>query len=548
MKNGRCFILCVLMVVVVLTIEGCGGGGGGANAGSKQPSWPSSGSYVPVLKPSGSTTASPLSVSLSLVHSSTPEVEYLIDTTAAPSQLGIVLYKGTYDTASCQFSGITPVAFLDAPNGTLRTTILLANGAKPKTMLGPTVALCSDYILASNYADPYASEIVVSSPGVDGQCGTSDDGTVLVRFNSDGSANINSYPNDAYSTSYLGFLRSADTGQPTYWLYTSPNGASSLFPTSVAATSYGVDTGTPGATNVKFAKVQHQGNNIFYMKNGALMGVTKSASGSPTKVVLSALTGPDGWKSAGNDETNIYVYLNSSTAASGAGTWRLLSISQSSLAVTTLATGSGSIYTASALPGAVYATVISAAGSTSSVLKIDTTSGAQTTYVAPASSSVSFVSRDSGGVSTLMTIPTLDQTNVSTTLIDDQGTSLYSMSPGMFYGADGSRFDTVSNTFLSSSLYLIAQSSSTGFGGRVLTRFDVSSKSAQTVGTLPLGDALGGTAAEKVFATAISRSAGISGLYLSRLSGSQLNASGGAVYTFTPGQANGLTKTTVQIQ
>lgn len=547
MKKERCFIFGVLLTIAVLTIAGCGGSGGPSNAGTKQSSWPSSGSYVPVLKPSGSTTASPLSTSLSLVHSSTPEVEYLIDTTAAPTQLGIVLYRGTYDTASRQFFGITPVAYLDAPNGTLRTTILVANGAKPKSMLGPKVALCSDYILASNYTDPYASEIVVSSPGLDGQCGTSDDGTAMVRFNSDGSARIDSYPNDAYSNSYVGFLRSADTGQPTYWLYNSPNGASSLFPIpyiSGAGTAYNVDIGTPGASNVKFAKVQHQGNIILYMKNGALMGVTKKSSGSPALVNLSALTGPDGWKSAGNDEANVYAYLNSSTASSGTGTWRLLSISQSSLTALTLATGSGSIYTASALPGAVYATVMSAAGSTSSVLKIDTTSGAQTTYVAPASSSVSFVSRDSGGLSTLVTIPTLNQANISTVLIDDQGNAQYSMSPGMFYGADGSRFDTVSNTFLSSSIFLVAQSSSTGYGGRVLTRFDVSSKSAQTVGTLPLGDALGGTAAEKVFATAISRSFGISGLYLSRLSGTQLNANGSSVYTF----ANGLTKTTVQVQ
>jgi hypothetical protein len=299
---------------------------------------------------------------------------------------------------------------------------------------------------------------------------------------------------------------------------------------------------------VSYAQVQNLDDTILYSRNGALMGVG-NGGGSIARRTLSSSTGPDGWKSAGNDATSAYVYLNSSTATSGAGTWRLLAVARADLAVTTLATGTGSVLAASAVPGAVYATVLNGT-SGSFVTKVSAPTGIQTTLWSSATS-ITAVDANPAGLNTVFTVSTDASTGASTAavaIIDNQGNSLYSQNPGLVYGADSDATDGASGDQVFAGVYVVTVSSSTYMGGEPLTRIDAATKTSEVLGTLPTGSDLGGAASERVFVTPISADHGFGGFFASRLTGTQIVSLGSAVYTFNPGQANSVVRTTSQVQ
>ncbi len=524
--------------MLTMALSACGGGGSDTGASTSSASkWPSTGPYAVVLKASGSTAAGGTAFALSLVHRSTPQVEYVMDSTAASSNLGLILYQGTYAAASNQFGALSPVAYVDAPNGALRTTLLSANGTRPQQSTGPTQALCPGSVVASNFADPFASIILANTPGTDGVCGTADDGQVMIGFSSTG------VPNTTVVTGYLGFLRSSATGAPSNWLMTDVSGAETVAPFGSGGTALVVGVGTPGAT-VSYAQVQNLDDTILYSRNGALMGVGNEG-GSIARRILSSSTGPDGWKSAGNDATYAYVYLNSSTATSGAGTWRLLAVARAGLAVTTLATGTGSVLAASAVPGAVYATVLNGAGG-SFVAKVSALTGAQTTLWSSATS-ITAVEANPAGLNTVFTVSSGAST-AAVSIIDNQGNSLYSQNPGLLYGADGDAIDAASGDQVFAGVYVVTVSNSTYMGGEPLIRIDAATKASEVLGTLPSGSDLGGAASERVFVTPISADLGFGGFFASRLAGTQIVSLGSAVYTFDPGQPNSVVRTTSQVQ
>ena len=532
--------------MLAMALSACGGGGGSDTGASTSTStrtssaskWPSTGPYAVVLKASGSTAAGGTAFALSLVHPSTSQVEYVMDSTAASSNLGLILYQGTYAAASNQFSALSPVAYVDAPNGTLRTTLLSANGSRPQQSTGPTQALCPGSVVANNFADPFASIILANTPGIDGVCGTADDGQVMIGFSSTGA------PNTTAVTGVLGFLRSSATGAPSNWLMTDVSGAETVAPFGSGGTALVVGVGTPGAT-VSYAQVQNLDDTILYSRNGALMGVG-NGGGSIARRTLSSSTGPDGWKSAGNDATYAYVYLNSSTATSGAGTWRLLAVARADLAVATLATGTGSVLAASAVPGAVYATVLNGA-SGSFVTKVSAPTGAQTTLWSSATS-ITAVEANPAGLNTVFTVSSGGASTAAVAIIDNQGNSLYSQNPGLVYGADGDAIDAASGDQMFAGVYVVTVSSSTYMGGEPLTRIDAATKASEVLGTLPTGSDLGGAASDRVFVTPISADHGFGGFFASRLAGTQIVSLGSAVYTFNPGQANSVVRTTSQVQ
>lgn len=529
--------------LIGISLTACGGGGGSGGAdtavssGAANP-WPSSGRFSVVLKPSGSTTASPLSASLSLVHPATPLVEYVMDGNPAPSSLGVVLRSGSYDATTRRVVGQMPVAYLDAPDGALRTTPLAATGARPAQLAGPSATLCPKSMLANDYAHPYDSELVIATPGVDGACGTADDEQLKVNFSSSGAPTIRS------TSGLLGYLRTASTGQPRYWLQGFPSGTMSLVPTAAAGGPSLVLAFDTNGPSVKYAPVQNLDDLILYTKDGALEA-RGLRDGAPTGAHVSALVGPDGWQSAGNDANASFVYLNSSTARSGRGTWRILKIDRNTLAATTLATGTGSIMNASALPGAVYATVLGGASGTLSVLKVDASTGAPSVFRSSATSA-SLVSSLPGGLNVVTTSSAGGI--VDSQLIDDAGTTLFAINPGIFYGVDGNGFDLATSSMLPSGIYFTSISQATGFGGSPLTRFDSTTRSSQTVGRWPTGDELGGAAAEPVFVNALLPDQDFGGTYASRMASGQLITAGSAVYTFVPGRANSLVRTTSQVR
>ena len=533
----------VVLLSLLCVLSACGGGssdaGGssGAAGGGTAPTspWPTSGSYAVVLRASGSTTAGATAVALSLVHPTTPQVEYVMDAAGAPSTLGLTLYQGTYDAPASRFTALSPVAYVDAPSGTLRTTLLAANGARPQQATGPTQSLCANNLVADDVADPFASVILAATPGADATCATADDGQVLIGFSSAG------VPNATPVTGYVGFLRSAATGAPVSWLVTDSSGAETVTPFAGGGTATVVAIGTPGA-NVHYARVQDLSDTLLYSRNGALMGLGVG-SGGIARHTLSTSTGPDGWKSAGHDATAAYAYLNSGTAQSGVGTWQLLAVSRADLSVRTLATGTGSIFAASALPGAVYATVLDAS-SGSHVTKVDSTTDAQSTAWA-SNSQVTAVEANPGGLNTVITATSTGA--ISLSLIDDQGTAFYSQDPGMVYGADGNTIDESSGDQVFAGVDVVAQPGSTYLGGVTVTRVDAATRTSRVLGTLPTGADLGGLVSEQVFVTPLWADGSFGAFSASRLSGTQLVSAGSAVYTFNPQQANSMVRVTSQV-
>jgi len=533
----------VSAILLSLILSACGGGGGGSSAGNDPAPgggtpasvWPASGNYVVVLRASGSTTAGATTTALSLVHRATPQVEYVMDASPAISTLGATLYGGSFAAGTNQFTGVTPVLYVDAPGGMLRTTALAANGARPQQSTGSTQTLCANSLVANDFVNPFNSAILAATPGADGACGTADDGQVMISFSSRG------VPRTSNATGFVGYLRSSSTGAPAYWLMTDSSGAETATPFGSSGTALVVGIGTPGVTNIRYGLVADLSDTLLYTRGGALMALGY-ATGTLARHTLSPSTGPEGWKSAGNDATYAYAYLNSSTAQSGSGTWQILAVARSDLAVTTIATGAGSILEASALPGTVYATVLGAGGA--HVAEVSAPAGVQSTLWA-STTTVTGVEANPGGLNAVFAASSTSATSL--TLIDDQGSTLYSQSPGILYGADGDTVDGASGSQVFAGVYVVAPAASTYLGGTPLVRFDGATKTSAVIGTLPSGGALGGSTLDPVFVTPMSADRTFGGFHASRLSGTQIESSGSAVYTFNPGQANSLVRTTSQV-
>ena len=297
----------------------------------------------------------------------------------------------------------------------------------------------------------------------------------------------------------------------------------------------------PGAPTSTYAPVQNLADLILYAQNGKLRAVNST----PALTTLSNTTGPDGWQGAGNDSSNAYVYLNSSTASSGTGTWQVLSVTRGATqTVATLGTGTDSILVAYTRPGAIYATVLSGSSS-SSVIRIATVGGAQSTYIAP-STAVSFVGTNSNGYNVVTTYSSAN--GYSAQIINNAEQVLYSIGNGILFGADQTQFDTISNSYVPSGLVFASPLGSKGYGGASVLRFDLASLSSRTLGLLPTGDSLGGLSTDVVYAGGVLPSQGFGGLLTARLVSSQVQSNGSAVYTYNTGVANSLTRTTSQVR
>ncbi|MES2941280.1 MAG: hypothetical protein V4772_00265 [Pseudomonadota bacterium] len=470
-----------------------------------------------------------------------------MDSSAVPTSLGVTLQRGIYDSVSQKFSGLTPVAYIDAPLGNIRRTSLLADGRRPTQLQTSAKVLCQDSIDALNFSDPSLSQIAVLAAGGDGVCGSRDDEQWIVGFDANYSPRFTYYA----PGKILGYLRSASTGQPTAWLDHSVPGQLSLF--SIGG---GVGSGakylnaTPlpqPAIAPVYRSVLNLNDQILFTENGVLRSVKGSAT-SATLADLSALTGPDGWQSAGFDASNAYVYLNSNPSTSGSGTWRMLAVSRLTQSTSLLATGTGSVLTADTGIQGVFATVLK--GATSSIIEIAKSSGAQSVFRSDGSSSVSFLSAFPGGINVL-TVANNSNSASAASVVTDSGARLFDANTGLLYGADERQYDSVANSFVSSSLLFVTPFD--GFGGRGmsgsnLVAFDLTARTTRLLGTFPTGAGLGGLAADTVFVGPMLSNNSFGGTQVARLVGGQMLASGSAVYTYNAGVPNSLRKTTVQVR
>lgn len=553
------YISGIAAVLGSTVLVGCGGGGGGGTtAPTAVPAtptppaaatWATSGSYSPVLKADGSLSATPPSFALSFVHPSNPTVEYVID--AAGQQavgLGRTLVRGTYNSTTRQVQDLVGVAYVDSPGGAnVRTTSLVANGQRPVQAQSPAGALCNDDVVASNFSTPFASQILVATPGADGACGTADDAQTLVSFSASG------VPSAAPVTGgrLLGFFASGTTGNPTNWLLASPLGQLALQPIGAGATSI-LSAAPAGATTSVFRTVINLGDVIAFTQNGALRSVSTTAGPAAVSATLSTLTGPDGWQAAGSDASNAYVYINSSTAASGVGTWRLFSLSRSTQTLTALASGPGSIARASANTQRVFATVLTGSGATGSLLQIAAPSGTQTILVAPAIGTVSGVSAEPSGANLLVTVSTVaGVSSAVSSVVNNAAMTLYSAGNGVAVGGDTPQYDPSSRSFLSTSFIFYSSLGSLFFSGSDIIRFNQASGQTTSLGSIPTGAGLGGVASDPVFAglPTTFEATGFGGIQIARFSSARvIQTVGNSVYTFNTNVPNSLVRTTQQVR
>jgi hypothetical protein len=536
----------VLSAMALAVLAACGGGGGGGtNANTPSitlvpPTWAVSGAYTPVLKVQGDVNATVLSTALSLVHPSSPTTEYIIDTTATPTALGVQLDQGTYDSATQRYNNLTPIAYVDSSPTSVRTTALVANGQRPAQASAASTTLCPDNLSALNFTTAFSSQLAVKSPGTDGVCGTRDDTQSLVTFSAAGVPSVTRVT----LGNMLGYFRSTSTGLPTQWLVAAPNGQLYTQPIGVGAVGT-LNTAPVPSTTPTYQPLLNLNDMVLFTQDGLLRSATVQ-SGITSLNNVSALTGPEGWKSAGFDANNVYAYLNSSTATSGAGSWRILAISRTSRIATTLATGIGSLVAAEATTAQLYATV--ANGSTFATVKVATPSGVQSSYIAPTSSAASVVATTGTGVNLLVTATTATPPRVSAAVINAAGTVLFNAPDSVAYGGDQPFFDAVADTRPLTSVVFLSPSGGTGFGGSAITRFDTTSLTSRSLGTVPNGAALGGLASEAVFVSPLVANNGFGGTAMGRLSNNVLQSSGSAVYTYNTGIPNSLTRTTAQVR
>jgi hypothetical protein len=542
----------LIIIATAVALSACGGGGGGgdsaaAPAAAPAPTvtatWAASGSYSPVLKLQGNASATPLSIALSLVHPSRPDVEYVLDTSASPMRLGLTLERGTYSSTTKQITGLTPAAFIDSPAGRVRSTSLQANGQRPLQALSAAVSLCDSSIVARNFAAPYSSQIAVDSPGADGICETPDDVQALVTFSSSG------VPTAAVNVlgKMLGYFTSDITGEPLSWVMSSPTGQIVTLPIGPTgnALTFTVPPAIPLATKPVFKPVVNLNNLLVFSQDGGLRSLNASVN-PPTLNNLSVLSGPDGWKSAGSDANHVYVYLNSATAASGTGTWSIFAISRTSQALTTIATGFGSIFAAETAAPRIFVTLIS--GLSASVIQIATAGGAQTPFIAPSTTSTSFVAASPNGFHLVATSNNAPVGSTSFSIIDNAGVAISATANGLVYGRDQRQYDTVSQIYTPTSFLSTQIQPGTVFSGSTLTNFDPVTRTSRLIGNFPTGTALGGLASDAVFVSPLMPHNGFGGTHAARIVSGQFLAGGSAVYTLDTGIANSLTRTTIQVR
>ncbi len=546
----------MLGLAVAASLLACGGGGGSSTPATPVTptvSWAATGHYSPVLKMQGSTTANPLVIALSLVHADHPDTEYVMDTAAAPTKLSTTLQQGTYNASTKRFTGLTPVAYFDAPNDIPRLISLVPNTSKrPVENRGiysnVEGAFCSGSIDSYNFVNPLYSQVAATKAGADGVCGTADDvGGILGYYDAVNVSvpTLTGFQSIGVGVKIPGYTTSYTTGQPSAWLVAYSTGQLILYRIG-AGLAYSLKGGSNGS--VLTLPVASLGDTVLFTQDGALWSLhVDDAFSVRTVTKLSALTGPDGWKLAGVDADNIYVYLNSSTGLSGTGTWTILSIVRSTQAVTTLATGVGSIVSTGAVPQRLYVSVLN--GSTGSMLRVASATGATSTYMAPSNTSIPTISTSASGAHLIMIASTITGVFPSVKLIDDNGVELYALTNGTLFGTDVTQFDINSAAMVPDGYFFLTPISiGTIFGGSTIVRYDVATKSTRVMGVVPTGAALGGLGTDSVFAGPIIPYAGFGGIGVARTVGGQFQTTGSAVYTYNVANPNSLLKTTVTVQ
>jgi hypothetical protein len=521
------------LAILSMALTACGGGGSSSTTSNPAPSvtWPSSGDYSVVLTSGGA--MSNLQLGLSLVHPSAPTTEYPIQTVTSAVSDVATLYSGLTTASTGIISNVKPHASLYIVGGDVKRVNLAADGTDPKTKIksaGSNV-LCGfkSEIEAQDYDIPNNSKIFASSKGVDGVCGTSDDGEAQITFSSNDTPVVFLA---AVGAKTLGVMRDPVTMKTNRFVVSNGIYAPGLF-TIMRVNS------TPLITKV----VSQAPNAVVAEFNNRLTVWTSTAQET---VLDGTVTFGAGWQEIGYDANNFYLSrttgdLNNASTLAGA-TWKIVKITRNTPTATVLASGSGTLLQSAMGTNVVFATVF--AGTNISLYRVGkTTIGAPTLLESGPTTTLPTVLTSANGVHMLWRV-TGAGTNApgySISMIDEVGTTLYSALTAFPSGLiEPSRIDLATSE--SRGIFTFY----TGYGalaysGAALKAYDTTTKKLVNIGTLPGTADFGPSGA---FSSNAFDRAGFLGGFIAPIQNGAIQTSNSKVFTFDVTADNSLKITT----
>jgi hypothetical protein len=520
------------LALLVLVVAGCGGGlegdgtppGGGS--GTPVAAEPANGTFTWVLRPVGS-SSSPR-YGLSLIHPEDRGRERVIEPDSAAITDARLLSAGALDVAGQRVNGLRPHSLVYITAGDVRRVPLAADGRPPRDRVqrAQSATACRFIAEANDPADPLASRLAVSTTGTDGRCDTADDGWAEVGFDTTGAPRLS----PVNGTAPLAALRDASTLRPRGWVFDRRVGLWSVTGGTSIATRM---TGEPS-----FRFVVASAPRSALVDDGTRLSVLESRTdGSVAVQPLDAtLTAGGEWQRVGFDADHWYVFRSS--AATPAGSHRLLRIARNGGGVTLLASGDGVISNASMGSTRLYATVVGV--QTTRLLSLSKTGGpAQVLETGPVTT-LPVVLASASGVHQLFRITNLDTPTpgYAVEMIDESGQRLWTSTAGGYPLAlvDGGSLNL--NGSESRNRFVVA----TGYGARAfgdatLVAYDAVSRAPITLGTLP-GSADFGVAI--VFADVTAGPGLLRGGFVGRSTGTEVVSAGARAFSFDAAVAGSL--------
>ncbi len=460
-------------------LAGCGGGGGGG--GGTTPSatalaLASGEDYAWLLKAQGPTNAR--TYGISLIHPSTPTVEYEIEPVGSAITDITVISSGNVDVATSRAHDIKPRYLLYIVGGDVHMISLRPNGAVPAKLRqthGVNNA-CKFTLHANDFATPDRSRYIFSTMGADGQCGTGDDGQGEVILGASGTLSFSTWSD---GNQIQGMVRDATTLAPFAWI--EKYGVRRMDPPTLHALRINND---PVLTRVVVADVSSaiaECNNrltVWHVDSSKWPSVTETR-------LDDALTLGSGWQAIGFDMDNFYVYRNAGTTTSP--TWSILRITRAAPTATRLASGPGQIKTATMGTNKLYASILGA--SSNSLIALDKYDPAgHATLETSASSVATMVLTSRNGIHLLWRVSNPDSASPRYVIemIDEHGNILssddaaYLMLPQAASVLD---FNTSENK--SRFLFATGFTKAKGYADASLVAYDTATQTRTTLGTLP---------------------------------------------------------------
>jgi hypothetical protein len=453
--------------------------------------YPSSGTYAPAFRAQGTIinpilgeVASPI-LGVSLIHPGKTGVEFVIEPSSSAVGDFRVVASGSVAASAQTVSNIQPYALLYILGGDVRRLPLVANGAAPATQVktaSSTTKPCHFVADANDYATPDNSRYVVSTSGADGICGTSDDGQAEVKLDSSGGVSFTPMTNNADIGDVLGMVQDPATLAPTGWVR-----ESGIEYWNPASTMHSMrSNGDPWITRV----VGSTFNSALAEYNNQLTIWSVASGPVVTETKLDAtLTAGTGWKMAGYDKDNLYVYRNDNSVKN-ASVWTMLKISRALPTATLLNNGKGTIELATMGSSMLYATVTDTAAYQNRLHTISKATGVIQTLKSTPITTVYTVLTSASGVHEMLqgsyNLTTKTISAGSLAMIDEQGLTLYSVSGGAPLAQPGSATRDF-NKSVNSSCFVFATgyTGSRMYGDAALLAYNTATKSATTLGTLP---------------------------------------------------------------